>query len=273
MGFAMGLRVTIATVGAAALIAALPGTAAATPNCDVAVAVNGNDAAAGTLAAPLRSPELAVDRLAPGQTVCFGPGVHTWDGGLSVDTPGVTLTSAPARAPRCRATCGSRSRPPGAVIENLKLDGRNPDDYFNPLIYADRVVLRNNEITNGHTTNCVHLAPYYDNPGPTGVIIEDNDIHDCGTLPANNHEHGIYIAEAYDTIIRNNRIWGNADRGIQLFTKVEGTRIYGNVIDGNGTGVLFARLRGRHGHRHRRRAQPDHQLQRPPQRRGLLRRR
>jgi parallel beta-helix repeat protein len=245
MGFGMHLRAAIgAATVAAGLIAALPGGAAATPGCDLAVAVDGNDAAAGTLAAPFRDPVFALDRLAPGQTLCFGPGTHTWSGGLRVDTPGVILTSTPGTRATLQGNLRVEIEASGAVIENLKLDGRNPDDYFNPLIYADRVVLRNNEITNGHTTNCVHLAPYYDNPGPTGVIIENNDIHGCGTFPVTNHEHAIYLADAYDTIIRNNRIWDNADRGIQLFTQVEGTRIYGNVIDGNGSGVLFAGMEG-----------------------------
>ncbi len=244
MGRPMRFRATIAALAAAGILAALPGAAAAAPTCNLAVATNGNDANPGTLEQPLRDPELAVGRLAPGQTLCFGAGVHTWNGGLSVTRPDVTLTSAPGTVATLQGNLRVEIEATGAVIENLKLDGRNPDDYFNPLIYADRVVLRNNEITNGHTTNCIHLAPYYDNPGPTGVVIEGNNIHDCGTLPANNHEHGIYIAEAYDTIIRNNRIWGNADRGIQLFTKVEGTRITGNVIDGNGTGLIFGGMEG-----------------------------
>jgi parallel beta-helix repeat protein len=240
----MKLRITITTGLAVAAMAAVPSGAAASAPCDLAVSPTGSDSAPGTLAQPLRDAELAVERLAPGETVCFADGIHTWDGGLSVRTPDVTLTSSPGARATLKGNLRVEIEATGAVIENLKLDGRNPDDYFNPLIYADRVVLRGNEITNNHTTNCVHLANYYDNPGPTGVVIEDNDIHDCGTLPANNHEHGIYIAEAYDTVIRNNRIWGNADRGIQLFTKVEGTRITGNVIDGNGTGVIFGGMEG-----------------------------
>ena len=130
------------------------------------------------------------------------------------------------------------------MIEGLLLDGRNPDDYFNPLIYADRTILRGNEITNHHTTNCVHLSTYYSAPAPADVIIEGNNIHDCGTLPAQNHEHGIYIGAARNAIIRNNRIWSNADRGIQLFTDAQGTQIYGNVISGNGQGVLIAGYNG-----------------------------
>jgi parallel beta-helix repeat protein len=242
MGGVMKLRLAI-TAGLATAALAAPSAASASPSCDLVVATNGNDAGAGTLAEPLRDPDVAFERLAPGQTLCFGSGVHELSG-RSLRTPDVTLTSLPGPRATLKGYLRLEVEAAGTVIENLKLDGRNPDNLFNPMIYADRVVLRNNEITNNHTTNCVHLAPYYDDPAPRGVVIEGNDIHDCGTLPANNHEHGIYIAAAKDTIIRNNRIWGNADRGIQLFTDVTGTEIYGNVIDGNGTGVIFGGMEG-----------------------------
>jgi parallel beta-helix repeat protein len=231
MGVGMKLRVTITTALAVAAVAAVPAGASAAEGCDVTVAP-GND------------PKAAVEQLTPGQTLCFAAGVHAWSDSLSVRTPNVTLMPEPGADATLKGYLRVEVEGKGSVIEGLTLDGRNPDNLFNPMIYADRVTLRGNEITNHHTTNCVHLAPYYDDPAPAGVVIEDNDIHDCGKLPANNHEHGIYIAAAKNTIIRNNRIWGNADRGIQLYTAVTGTEIYGNVIDGNGTGVIFGGAEG-----------------------------
>ena len=71
-----------------------------------------------------------------------------------------------------------------AVVENLNLDGRNPNNYLSPLIYADRAVLRNNDITNHHTAICVHITASPGSAPPRGVLIEDNRIHDCGRLPA-----------------------------------------------------------------------------------------
>ena len=71
-------------------------------------------------------------------------------------------------------------------------------------------------------------------------MIEDNRIHDCGGLPSTNYDHGIYIVAADDAIIRDNFIYDNADRGIQLYPDAQGTLITGNVIDGNGSGIILS---------------------------------
>jgi parallel beta-helix repeat protein len=72
------------------------------------------------------------------------------------------------------------------------------------------------------------------------VVIERNRIHDCGELPSTNMEHGIYLSEARDAIVRDNWIYDNADRGIQLYPDADGSTITGNAIDSNGEGIVFA---------------------------------
>jgi len=240
----MRLKVTApaaALAAVAALAFAAPSQAALTSpsECDLVAAPNGSDSAAGTEAAPLRTSDAAIQRLAAGQTLCFRSGTYSTARGLSIKAPGAFVTSYPGETATLLGSLRIERPATGTTVENLVLNGKNPDNYFNPLIYADGAVLRDNEITNEHTTNCVHLAHYYDEPAPNGVVIENNNIHDCGTLPANNHEHGIYIAAARNLIIRNNEIWNNADRGVQLYTDVRGAQIYGNVINNNGTGVIF----------------------------------
>ena len=61
-----------------------------------------------------------------------------------------------------------------------------------------------------------------------------------GPLPSTNKDHGIYVTNAKDTVIRDNWIYDNVDRGIQLYPDAQHTRITGNVIDGNGEGVVFS---------------------------------
>ena len=41
-------------------------------------------------------------------------------------------------------------------------------------------------------------------------------------------------------MIRDNWIYDNADRGIQLYPDSQGTQVYGNVIDGNGEGIIIS---------------------------------
>lgn len=230
---ALAVIATLVFAGAASAAVTSPS------ECDLVAATNGSDSAAGTEAAPLRTSDVAVQRLAAGQTLCFRAGTYSTTRGLSIKAPNAVVTTYPGEKATLLGSLRIERPATGTTVENLILNGKNPDNYFNPLIYADNAVLRDNEITNEHTTNCVHLAHYYDEPAPDGVVIENNNIHDCGTLPANNHEHGIYIAAARNLIIRNNLIWNNADRGIQLYTDVSGAQIYGNVINGNGTGVIF----------------------------------
>src|SRR5436309_2424673 len=68
-------------------------------------------------------------------------------------------------------------------------------------------------------------------PGDTGCIR-------AGTY----HEQNITIRNggAGDTQILNNVIYDNADRGVQLYPDAQRTTIRGNVIDGNGEGVIFS---------------------------------
>ncbi len=127
----------------------------------------------------------------------------------------------------------------GSTIQGMKLDGAGGESVTGPRINADNVVLLGNEITNDHTSICVSVSSFYSRPPPRGVVIERNRIHDCGRLPATNKDHGIYVVDARNTVIRDNWIYDNADRGIQLYPDAQRTRIVGNVIDGNGEGIIF----------------------------------
>jgi nitrous oxidase accessory protein NosD len=100
------------------------------------------------------------------------------------------------------------------------------------------VVLRNNEITNSHTADCVTIGT--SGRPVKGVVVSANRIHDCGVLPATNRQHGVSVTYATGTRVTGNWIYDNADRGVQLFPDADGTRVSGNVIDGNGQGVMVA---------------------------------
>ena len=214
------------------------GSATAATGCTLVAAPGGSDSAAGTEAAPLQSPAAVLARLKSGQTGCLRAGTYTSRQFL-VKTPGVTLMSFPGERATLRGQLRFNVTAVGSTAENLNLDGRNVDNLLGPLIYADAVVLRGNEISNNHTGICVHIDDYSDSPPPRGVVIENNVIRDCGRLPATNHDHGIYIANARDTVVRGNIIYGNADRGIQMYPDADGTTVVNNIIDGNGQGVIF----------------------------------
>lgn len=152
----------------------------------------------------------------------------------------MTLTTKPGGG---RATLVGRlwlpDRADDVTVSYLRLYGKNRRRQASPTVNASRAVFSNNVVTNNHTGICFLLG----NAGygrARGTVIAGNRIHDCGKVPATNRQHGIYLAHTRNTSIRRNWIYDNADRGIQLFPDAEGTTISGNVIAGNGQGIIFS---------------------------------
>jgi parallel beta-helix repeat protein len=178
-----------------------------------------------------------VDSLDPGQTGCLRGGLY--EGNVRVGKPGITLTSYAGE----KATVKGRFYVPqgsdDVTVEGLYLDGTNPDMLPSPTINSDGVTFRRNDVTNNHRGICFVLG-HPDWGRANGSVIEFNRIHDCGRLPATNHDHGIYVATATNTRIRGNWIYDNADFGVHLYPDAQKTTVTGNVIDGNGEGLTFS---------------------------------
>jgi parallel beta-helix repeat protein len=227
---------TLFASASVALCAPAPASAAA---CDKVASPSGSDAAQGTEVAPYRTVGQLADSLASGQTGCLRAGTFTE--AVKVTSPGITLKSYAGE----RATLVGRLwvAANGVTVDGLWLDGTNSSDLPSPSVNAADVTFRNNDVTNNHTSICFSLGhPTYGSAVRT--VIERNKIHNCGELPAANHDHGIYITYAQDTRIEGNWIYDNADRGIQVYPDSQRATIKGNVIDGNGQGVIFGGLDG-----------------------------
>ena len=126
------------------------------------------------------------------------------------------------------------------TMSNLHLDGRSAafPHSASPTIAANDVTFRDNDVTNYNTSICFSVGgSSYGRT--TGTVIEGNRIHDCGRFPATNFDHGIYLVNTRDVLIKDNLIYGNADRGIQLYPNADHTTITGNVIDRNGQAIAF----------------------------------
>ena len=225
-------------VAAFGCLAAASGAVAAA-DCDRVAAPDGSDSAPGTIEQPVRTAQKLVNGLAAGQTGCLRAGTYAGDTQIKVSTPSVTVTSYPGE----RATVVGRlwvaKEAPGTTIANLDLNGANDRALPSPTINADDVSLVDNDITNRHTAICVSVGSLDSYGRAHRLLIAHNRIHDCGRLPAKNFDHGVYVAAADDTVIRDNWIYDNADRGIQLYPDSSGTLVTGNVIDGNGEGLIF----------------------------------
>ena len=179
-----------------------------------------------------------VSSLKAGETGCLRAGTHPIDGVATIAAPGVVLTSYPGETATLAGRLWIKRGADGTRVEDLVLDGRNPEARPSPTVNANDVVFRGNDVSNDHTAICFVIGD--DQYGRAdGTVIEGNRIHDCGRLPPTNHDHGIYVAHAMNTTIRDNGIYDNADRGVQLYPDARRTVVSGNVIEGNGEGVIF----------------------------------
>ena len=208
--------------------------AAASTSCDRVASPTGSDSNPGTAAAPYKSGQKLVGSLAAGQTGCFRAG--TTVGAISVTTPNLTLTSYPGERATVQGRLWIEAQATGTTVTDLNLDGKG--GATSPTISASNATFRGNDVTDDNTAVCFSIG--YTDARPNNVVIENNDIHNCGVLPSGNQNHGIYIVSATNTIIRGNWIHNNVDRGIQLYPDADGTQITGNVIDSNGEGIIFS---------------------------------
>jgi hypothetical protein len=221
--------------------------------CTLYAAPHGSDKARGTPAAPFRTAQRLADALRAGQTGCLESG--TYSGYLRVTHGGragaaVTIRSAPGSTATLRGRVWIRGGSDYVILAGIRIVGAPTPascvagDCSNVPTVAinDRgATLRGDEITNHHTSICVAVGSDQFGVARDTLIVGDT-IHDCGQLPATNLEHGIYVADAVDTVIRSSHIYDNADRGIQLFPHAQGTKVEGNVIQANGEGILIGGL-------------------------------
>lgn len=214
------------------------GTGAAGEACDLyadaGVAAGGD----GSFEKPFSGLQRLADSLTAGQVGCLRQGTYEAEE-FKITRPAITLTSYEGEVATIKGRLWIVRGADGVKLSSLALDGRNKRGLPSPVVNAADVVLTGLDITNYNTEICVKLgdAQY---GRAIRTIIENSRIHNCGKLPAQNQDHGIYIGESDDVVIRNNHIYDNADRGIQVYPDAQGTRITGNIIDGNGQGIIVS---------------------------------
>ena len=235
--------ILLAAVSAVCLIA-IPSAASgdATTTCNLFASPSGSDSASGTLSAPFQTARKLVSSLKPGETGCLEAG--TYNENVTFRTAGtatapITLASYPGQT---ATIVGRMYIVDGAnytTITGLDLNGENPQQALSPMIDANNATFSHDDVTNDHTGTCFGIGSATWG-WATGTLITHDRIHDCGELPATNAQHGLYIGAATDTTIEWSLIYGNADRGIQLYPDAQRTTIDHNIIDDNGEGIIIS---------------------------------
>ncbi|MEA2404135.1 MAG: hypothetical protein QOE08_782 [Thermoleophilaceae bacterium] len=212
--------------------------------CDRMAAPWGSSHASGTVRDPVKGPYRLAKLLNPGETGCLRGGIYRQTETL-VKRRAITLRSAPGERATWRGRVvllGPRDR-----LVDLNLDGsygprcgaNSCGTLPSPTINAPDVVVADNDITSPGSGICVHPRAWR-RKTPNRFRIERNRIHDCGRRPATEHDHGIYVADGRGGLIRDNVVYDNADRGIQLYPNAHGTTVVNNTVDGNGSGIVFS---------------------------------
>jgi hypothetical protein len=227
-------------------------------NCALYGSPSGSDANSGTQHAPLNTVHALLARLKAGQTGCLASGTYesfTTRAGESHGAAGapVTITSTDPQAP---ATISGRVvMMPGAdylTFSHLQFTDsgtRGPS----VTIGSAHSTWTDDDVTAPHTI-CFETTGRGEYGPAEDTLIERDRVHNCGqpfkcatdakpcNVPPNN---GYFIHGLYDlgirTTARNSYFYENGSKGV-LLRGGNGAVIEHNVIDGNGSGVIFGDL-------------------------------
>lgn len=233
----------------------VPVTTLPPKTCTHYVSSAGSDAGNGSIGSPWRTITRLVDSWTPGTVGCLDGGfvedVTIRRGGA--DGSPVVLRARPGARAAIRGRVWIADGADHVVVAHLKLDGRANDGAAaatlpSPTINGDSALLIGNDIHNARSHVCIVLGSIRGYGTTSDTVLAYNRIHDCGrrsaTWATNNNHHGVYVESADRTKIVNNVIYDNADRGIQLYPNARRTLIAGNLIDGNGEGIIFSGAEG-----------------------------
>jgi len=230
-----------AIAAAVATLLIISATASAAATCSLVASPTGSDAASGSVSAPFHTAQKLVDSLAPGQVGCLRGGNYSEDvefsRGGEMGSP-VTLTSYPGETATITGRLWIAKGANDVTVTGLHLVGVNSANLPSPTVNADDATFSYDDVTDEHTGICFAVGDSWGSA--TNTLITHSRIHGCGVLPAENHDHGIYVADATGTRIEWNLIYDNADRGVQLYPDAQNTTIDHNVIADNGEGILFS---------------------------------
>ncbi len=214
----------------------------------------------GTLRRPFRTLTRLDRSLRPGQTGCLLGGAY---GGLRawhrIDTSGtsdarITIRSYPGEIATVVGWVDIEAS--YTTLENLRVDGSNT------LYGAHRAGVRCRDhvslplVIEGHNDVLQYVDYFQSIPALRGnaigvgfqgnvdsTIIRHSKIHDVGGCDF--YDHLIYLARGSGAQIYDNWMWNDPHGwGIKLDPGPSGARIWGNVIDGAGSGFNFGNSSG-----------------------------
>ncbi len=206
--------------------------------CARYAAPDGADGAAGTRAAPFRTPQRLAGALRPGETGCLRSGSYGAgpDGYvLTLRASRISVRSAPGDRARLVGTVMIDRRASDVTLAHLDMVGTGGQNTVK--VYGRDVVITDSEITNQRRgQSCVILGS---TTGGRAVrpVVRRSVLSRCGAPADGNKDHGIYVARADGGQIVDNVFVDPAAYAIQLYPDAQGVYVARNVIDG-GAGTV-----------------------------------
>lgn len=219
---------------------------------------SGNDAAKGTQGAPLKTVHALLAKLKGGQTGCLARGTYegfTTRSGESHGSAGapVTITSTDPQAP---ATISGRvvTTPGADYLTFTHLNFTDSGVIFPSVTIGSAHTTWTDDDVTAPRTICFETTGSGQYGPGQDTLIERVRVHNCGQpfkcdsdkKPCNEPPNdGYFIHGLYDlgvrTTVRNSYFYEISSKGI-LLRGSKGSVIEHNVIDGNGSGVIFGDL-------------------------------
>jgi parallel beta-helix repeat protein len=213
--------------------------------CTLYAATPGDDRGTRNSPAPYRSIQALVDALRPGQTGCVRAGVYRED--VSIRRGGragapVTLAGVPGARPILHGSLWIAGGADYVTVRGMSLNGWAHPGVPSPQVNDDHATFYDVDVTNDHApSSCFVVGGSAETYGVAShTTIAHSRIHDCGRLPRDHLDHGIYLAHSRYATVVDNYIYDNADWGIHLFPDAQGSNVQYNVFNGNGGDVMIA---------------------------------
>jgi hypothetical protein len=235
--------------------------------CSRYAAPDGNDANAGTKAAPVKNISALTQKLAPGQTGCIRDGsTITMDGpewswsylyGGSPGQPKIVRPETPGSRATLVTTTQFHIGPAQSdlILQDLDLVKTGTSAGSAVGVDGDRITFDGIDLTYAENI-CLDVGgdaranpPQWDRTAEDFVLI-DSRVHDCGTRHVNDPadpggSHGVYLqltrdgndADSWGAIIYNSLFDHNKDRGIQLYPDADDVLVDRVVLYGNGSNL------------------------------------
>jgi hypothetical protein len=257
----MALAATLAVCGVILFLGSAPTLAETSKaTCNLYASTGGSDSNTGSSSSPLRTLKALIGDLQAGQTGCLVAG-QTFDEGVvlhngeshGAEGAPVTITSASPEDPALiNGRVVTETGADWLIFTHLRF---TYSEYGLPSITigSKHTVWTWDDVT-APTAICFNLVN-----SSYGLaewtLIEHDRVHGCGSAekfvcnknitfcetPPNDgfFIHGIYVGGGKQTTIRNNYIYENADRGVQMRAGAENVVVEHNILDRNGEGAIF----------------------------------